>query len=230
MRTVGHGAEEFYREARKAGVVCVRFELPDVPEIIGKKRAERVKVYENLLGDYVETPVDAVVLAVAMKPKADELAKFREMLKVPVSPDGFMMERHPKLGPVETNTAGIFLAGCVQGPKDIGASVAQARAAAGKADTLRCRDKIELEPTTASVVEELCRGCGTCVEVCLFGAPGLVDSEGGVKVAQINQALCTGCGTCAAWCPTNAITARHFTDKQIDSMMEALFEETVTSG
>ena len=230
MRTVGHGSEEFYRDARKAGVVCVRFELPDAPEVIGKSRAEKIKVFENLLGDYVEVPVDAVVLAVAMKPNAEEMAKFREMLKVPVSPDGFIMERHPKLGPVETNSAGVFLAGCVQGPKDIGASVAQGRAAAGKADTLICRDKIDLSPTTACVDERLCRGCGTCVEICVFSAPGLVEISPGVSVARINEALCTGCGTCAAWCPTNAVTARHFTDLQIDSMMEALFEETLTSG
>jgi heterodisulfide reductase subunit A len=230
MRTVGHGSEEFYREARKHGVVCVRFELPDAPEVTGKKNAEQIKVYENLLGDYVEVPVDAVVLAVAMKPNAEELAGFREMLKIPVSPDGFMMERHPKLGPVETSSAGIFLAGCVQGPKDIGASVSQARAAAGKANALICRETIELSPTTACVKEELCRGCGTCADICLFSAPELVEKGGGVRTARINQALCIGCGTCAAWCPTNAILARHFTDKQIDSMMEALFEETLTSG
>ena len=228
MRTVGHGAEEFYREARKAGIVCVRFEIPDAPQVLGKKRAEKVKVYENLLGDYVETEVDAVVLASAMKPNAEEFARFREMLKVPVTADGFMMELHPKLGPVETNTAGIFLAGCVQGPKDIGASVAQARAAAGKANSLICRESINLDPTTAWVDEELCRACGACVEICLFSAPELIEKDtGDVKVARINEALCKGCGTCAAWCPTNAIVARHFTDRQIDSMMEALFEETV---
>ncbi len=230
MRTVGHGSEEFYREARKAGVVCVRFEIPDAPEVSGGERAETVRVYENLLGDYVEADVDAVVLSVAMRPNTEEITRIKEMLKVPASPDGFMMERHPKLGPVETNTAGIFLAGCVQGPKDIAGSVSQAGAAAGKANALICRESIKLEPTTCTVREELCRGCGTCVDICLFGAPELAESAPGVKVAHINEALCTGCGTCAAWCPTNAIVARHFTDEQIDSMMEALFEEALTGG
>ena len=230
MRTVGHGAEEFYREARKAGAVCVRFEIPDAPEVLGDGRATRVHVYENLLGDDVGIDVDAVVLATAMRPAAGEFERFRELLKVPISPDGFMMERHPKLGPVETNTAGVFLAGCVQGPKDIAASVSQAGAAAGKAMALICRDTIALDPTTCKVREELCRGCGTCAELCLFSAPQMVETAPGMKVARINEALCTGCGTCAAWCPTNAIVARHFTDMQIDSMMEALFEEALTDG
>ena len=230
MRTVGHGAEEVYREARKKGVVFVRFELPDAPKVEGKKYAESVKVYENLLGDYVRVGVDAVVLGVAMKPNTEEVARLKEMLKVPASEDGFMMERHPKLGPVETNTAGIFLAGCVQGPKDIPATLSQAEATAGKAMTLICRETIKIDPTTATVKEKLCRGCGTCAEICLFGAPKVVTRPDGTAVAEINEALCTGCGTCAAWCPTNAIVARHFTDEQINSMMDALFEETVTSG
>ena len=122
----------------------------------------------------------------------------------------------------KTNTEGIFVCGCVQSPKDIGDSVSQASATAGKAANMLCRDMIELEPTTCEVNPDFCRACNTCVSICDFHAPELVERSPGVKVARINEALCKGCGTCAAWCPTDAIIAKHFTDQQIESMMETM--------
>jgi len=192
-------------------------------------RAEgcHVQAFDLLLRDTVEVDVDAVVLAAGLVPREPDTSQLREMLKVPCGSDGFFMERHPKLGPVETTTEGIFLAGCAQGPKGVGDSLAQAAAAAAKAAILLSRDKVMLEPTTCTVIEERCRACGTCVRICQFHAPELHEVAPGVQVARINEALCKGCGTCASWCPSQAIKARHFTDDQIESMLEAMLLEEV---
>ena len=132
------------------------------------------------------------------------------------------MERHAKLGPVETTTEGVFLAGCIGGPKDISDSIAQGSAAAAKVAQFISRDTVALEPTTCVVQPVICRACGKCVEICDYHAPSLVITDSGYQAAEINQALCKGCGTCASWCPTGAITSLHFTDDQINSMMDAL--------
>ncbi|MFQ6091361.1 MAG: FAD-dependent oxidoreductase [bacterium] len=225
MRTVGHGAEELYRQARGTGVIFIRYPDGRKPLVTDEGTRLRIKAFDTMLGDTVEVPVDAVILATGMVPKDPDTDLFKEMLKVPRSPDGFMMERHPKLGPVETNTEGIFLAGCVQSPKNVAESAAQASAAAGKAASLVCRETIALEPTICAVNETLCRGCGTCASLCEFHAPELIETPSGVFVARINEALCKGCGTCAAWCPTGAITAKHFTDRQIEAMLETMLAE-----
>jgi heterodisulfide reductase subunit A len=221
MRTFSHHAEELYREARQAGVVFVRFEDDDKPTILGNGKVTGIKAYSQALSEEVEADVDMVVLAVGLSPYKEAYAKLKEMMKVPTGPDGFFMERHPKLGPVETNTEGIFVCGCAQGPKDLTDSVAQASGAAGKAATLLSHETVLLDPTTSTVDPDLCRDCGTCVSICEFHAPVRVEREHGTFVAEINEALCKGCGTCAAMCPTGAIKARHFTDNQIDSMMKA---------
>jgi len=221
MRTFSHHAEETYREARKAGVVFVRYNDDQKPEVLGRDSVTGIKAYTEAIGEDVEADVDMVVLAVGLSPYKETYAKLKEILKVPTGPDGFFMERHPKLGPVETNTEGIFVCGCAQGPKDLTDAVSQASGAAGKAATLLSHETVLLDPTTCTVDAELCRDCGTCVQICEFHAPGRVQASPGIFVAQINEALCKGCGTCAAMCPTGAIKARHFTDQQIESMMKA---------
>jgi len=223
MRTVGAKAEEQYRHARELGVKFVRYTPERQPKVIGNgKQAEKVQIAELALDRTLDIPVDFVVLAAGMIPNEQSTATLQNILKIPRGSDGFFMERHAKLGPVETTTEGVFLAGCVGGPKDIADSIAQGAAAAAKAVSLLCRDTVKLEPTTCIVNQSLCRACGQCVEICQYHAPALVDIGTGLKAAQINQALCKGCGTCASWCPTGAIQALHFTDDQIDSMMEAL--------
>ncbi len=227
MRTQGHSMEEMYREARGAGVVFLKYPDDMKPEVSSGKKGTTVRFHEKLMNKEFEIETDAVVLALAIRPNEAEAQNFREMLKVPRSPDGFMMERHPKLGPVETHTAGIFLAGTVQGPKDIADAMSQASATAAKAGEILCRDEIELEPTTATVMEDACRACGMCVSICDFHAPSLVEVSPGTHVARINEALCKGCGTCAAWCPVQAIHSKHFTDQQIHAMMETMLTEGV---
>ena len=162
------------------------------------------------------------VLAVGMVPNEASTSELHDLLKLSRSGDGFFMERHAKLGPVETTSEGVFLTGCVSGPRDIADSIAQGAAAAAKAAVIVSREKVSLEPTTSIVNQDLCRACGECVKICDYHAPNLVDIGGGVMAAEINQALCKGCGTCASWCPTGAIQALHFTDEQIDSMLEAM--------
>jgi heterodisulfide reductase subunit A len=130
---------------------------------------------------------------------------------------------------VETNIEGVFLAGCAGGPKDIADSVAQGAAAAAKVAIISCRDTVSLEPVTCQVDQATCRACGKCVEICEYHAPQLVDVVPGMQAAEINQALCKGCGTCASWCPTGSISANHFTDDQINSMLEALLVTGTTT-
>jgi heterodisulfide reductase subunit A len=223
MRTVGAKAEEHYRHARGLGAKFIRYTPERLPKVIGKNgRAERVELLELALDRVIEIDTDYVVLAAGMVPSEASTAKLHDILKVPIGADGFFMERNAKLGPVETTTEGVFLAGCVGGPKDIADSIAQGAAAAAKVASIVCRDTVELEPTTCVVDQALCRACGQCVDMCDYHAPSLVEIASGLTAAQINQALCKGCGTCASWCPTGAITALHFTDEQIHSMMEAM--------
>jgi heterodisulfide reductase subunit A len=150
------------------------------------------------------------------------------MLKASLGLDGFFLERHPELAPVETVVEGVFLAGTVQGPKDIVDSVAQASATAAKAAVLLSFDSVRVEPTVSVVDQLRCRACGTCIDVCPFQAAAISEIEPGVFAAEINASLCKGCGTCAAWCPSAAIAARHFTDSQVIAMIDTAFIEEVT--
>jgi len=225
IRTVSTGAEEMYREARGKGVLFIRIPPDKKPDIIGEGRVQAVRCFDDLLGRTVEVPADLVVLSVGMRPRQPDTDHFHELLKASVGLDGFFLERHPELAPVETAVEGVFLAGTVQGPKDIVDTVAQASAAAAKAAVLLAHDQVRLDPAVAEVDPELCRGCGDCVEICDFQAPALHEAESGLFAAEINASLCKGCGTCASWCPSGAITARHFTDRQVLAQIDAFFED-----
>jgi heterodisulfide reductase subunit A len=223
IRTFDKGAEEAYREARGLGVVFLKYDEDSPPEVIGKDKATEIKLTQLLSKTEFDLPVDAVVLSVAMVPKEEDFAELQSLLKIPRGLDGFFLERHSKLGPVETNTGGIFISGCAHSPKGIADSIFSAQGAAGKACILTSKDHINLEPVVCQVVDqELCRACGICVKLCEFNGPQLVDRGDGVLVCEINEALCKGCGTCASYCPTGAIGARHFTDEQIDVMVDSL--------
>jgi heterodisulfide reductase subunit A len=225
IRTISTGAEEMYREARGRGVLFVRVPSGLRPEILGEDRVEAVRCWDDLLARRLEVPADLVVLSVGMRPRQPETDRFHEMLKASVGLDGFFLERHPELAPVETAVEGVLLAGTVQGPKDIVDSVAQASAAAAKAAVFLAHDQVRLDPAVAVVDPELCRGCGDCVDICQFQAPSLTETALGVFACDINPSLCKGCGTCASWCPSGAITARHFTDRQILAQIDAFFDE-----
>jgi len=227
IRTISTGAEELYREARGEGVLFVRIPPDEQVEVQGEGRVQALRCYDELLGRRLEVPAELVVLSVGMQPRQPETAQFHDMLKVSLGLDGFLLERHPELAPVETAVEGVFLAGTVQGPKDIVDTVAQASAAAAKASVFLAHERVRLDPAVAVVDEVKCRACGGCVEICQFQAPQLVETAEGLITARINASLCKGCGTCVSWCPSSAIVAKHFTDRQVHAMIDAfLAEET----
>ncbi len=225
MRMVGQGEEEFYRLARKNGVLFLRYHPDRLPSLEGDKKVDRIIFSDTLLNRDILVPTDLVVLAVGMMERGKEFQNLRTLLKIPQGSDGFLLERHPELGPVETCIEGVFICGTVQGPKDIDDSIVQAQAAAGKAWQLLNQEKICLPPLVCQVDQERCRQCGQCVEICQYQAPQIVSLEKGGEAAEINRALCKGCGTCAVWCPTSAIEACHYTDEQVNAMINALFED-----
>jgi heterodisulfide reductase subunit A len=217
VRAFGKGFEEFYDRVREAGVLYRRGNPSEIARS-GRDGHVVVRAEDTLLGEPVEVEADLVVLAVGMVPRADTAA-LAGRLKLARSSDGFLMEAHPKLRPVETAMAGVCLAGCCQGPKDIAEAVAQARAAASAAMIPLMRGQVPVEAATSFVDEELCAGCGQCASVCAFGALSLHPVRG---VMTVNPVLCQGCGACATACPSGAINVKHFTFDQVMAQIEAL--------
>jgi heterodisulfide reductase subunit A len=219
LRSFGKGYEEFYERVQREGVMFVRGRgaqvLPDGDRLI-------VRAEDTDLGRPVSLPVDMVVLATAVVPSKGA-EKVAQTLHVTRDKDGFFLEAHPKLRPVDSNTDGLFLAGTCQAPRDIPDTVAHASAAASQALGLLSQDYVEVVPTVAEVRTLHCVGCGLCVEVCPYGAPSLVENRGRL-VAEINEALCKGCGLCVAGCRGKAISLRGFTDTQILTQLEALLQ------
>jgi heterodisulfide reductase subunit A len=225
MRAFGKGYEEFYERVQREGVVMVRGRGAQVlPADDASADGGRliVRAEDTDLGRPINLPVDMVVLATAVVPSegAEELA---HALHVTRDANGFFLEGHPKLRPVDSNTDGIYLAGACQAPRDIPDTVAHASAAASQALGLLSQEFVEVVPTVAEVRTLHCVGCGLCVEVCPYGAPSLVENRGRL-VAEINEALCKGCGLCVAGCRGKAISLRGFTDTQILTQMEALLQ------
>jgi heterodisulfide reductase subunit A len=225
MRCFGEGFEEFYRRVCDEGVNFIRGKVAKVTDVAltDEERGKLVVIAEDtLLGEIIRVPVDMVILCPALEPRpeAEGIAK---IFTINRRADGFFMEKHVKLDPVATATDGVFIAGCCEGPKDIPDTVAQASAAAAKALSVISRGRIVIEPTIAEVDEALCQACGRCEEICDFHAPKVI-SKDGVRVSSVDAALCKGCGACAVVCPTGAMSIRHFTRKQINSMVEALLE------
>ncbi len=217
MRAHGKGFEEFYNRVKKEGAEYIRKELEDEVEVIKRSEEDDKVIVRTVSGrEKVEIEADLVVLANAIVPGKDagELAK---ILKISRSGDGFFLEAHPKLRPLDTFTDGIFIAGCCQSPKDIPDSVAQAVGAAIRASIPLIRGEVEVEPLVASVNENICVGCGTCEAICPFDALSL---EAGVM--HVNEVVCKGCGSCGSACPSGAISMRHFKDEQIYAQIEAM--------
>jgi heterodisulfide reductase subunit A len=222
IRTYSRQAEELYEQAMAAGVQFFRYDSECPPQGALEFDEGHVSLFDQFLGVKLRIPTDLLVLVVGMQPSADNLA---DQLKLAHSEDGSLMELHPKLGPAETATQGIYLAGTSQGAKDVRESMAQAMAAAGKAGALLARGMIEKEPLTAQFIEELCIGCMRCVKVCPFSAIeqiGPVGKEGTIKILE---AACMGCGTCAAECNFQAIDMPYFTRDQMLAQIDAALAE-----
>ena len=214
MRCFGKGYEEFYDRLLEEGVRFIRGKAASVTDFpldeteVGKLI---IRAEDTLLGQVRRVPVDMVVLCTGLEPAtgSDELAR---LFHISRSPDGFFLEKHPKLAPMATPTDGIFIAGACQGPKDIPDAVAQASGAAGQVLSMMGKGEIEIESATCYVEEARCAGCRVCNTLCPMSAISFDEAR---KKTSINDVLCKGCGTCAAACPSAAIVARHFTDAQI---------------
>ncbi len=222
MRSNFKGYEEFYYRAREMGVNFIRGRVSKVIEDPETKNLI-IHAEDTLLSEPIELEAEMVVLATAAIPSKgiEEIAR---ILNVTRGTDGFFMESHPKLKPLDTPVDGIFLAGACQGPKDIPYSVAQGCGAAARAATVLSKPSVKIEPIISVVDPEKCRNtkvkCGICATKCPYGA---IKAEPGMP-AQIISAMCHGCGTCVAECPADAITQMHFTDAQIFAQIEAALE------
>ena len=177
-----------------------------------------IRCEDTLIGRFREIPVDMVVLCNAIEPRrdADRVAR---MFGLSRSPDGFFLERHPKLDPVATTSDGLFIAGCAQGPKDIPQSVAQAAAAAARMLATISKGVVEIDPVRAEINEEYCSGCRICNALCPYNAIDYLEAK---NVSCVNSTLCKGCGTCVAACPAGAITGYGFNDRQIQAELEGV--------
>jgi heterodisulfide reductase subunit A2 len=210
IRAPGKAFEEFYCRVAEEGIVFIRGKVADVyPAGDGDGRLV-MQAEDTLLGMVRKIPVDMVVLSPGLEPRADA-GEVRRLFNIGCSREGFFLERHPKLAPVQTFADGIFVAGCCQGPKDIPDTVAQSGAAAAQALALIDAGKVELEPNTAYVLEDACSGCRICIPLCPYRAISVVDD----KRAFINEVLCKGCGTCVAGCPSGSIRQNLFEDEEI---------------
>jgi heterodisulfide reductase subunit A len=215
LRTFGKGYEEFYESTAKAGVTFIRGRVGEILQN-DKTMSLAVRGEDTLLGKPIQlNEVDLVVLSTGVV-AADATNKIAHALHLSVSPDGFLLEAHPKLRPVDSFNDGIFVAGMAQGPKDIPDTVAQAKAAASGAMALMGKGKINVEPYYSVVNEDRCAGCQVCISVCPYNAVAL--NERGY--AEVNPALCKGCGTCTSTCASGAISSQHYTDGQITAMIQ----------
>ena len=224
IRAAGKSYEEFYDKLLEENIHFVRGRVAEVTDWAARPSEEGklvIRVEDTLIGVVRRVPVDMVVLAVGMEPSADA-QDVRRMFNISCSTEGFFLERHPKLAPVDTFTDGIFIAGACQGPKDIPDSVAQAGAAAAQALTLIDTGEVELEPNTAYIAEESCSGCKSCLGICPYTAITRDEIKG---KAFINEALCKGCGTCVAACPSGAIRQHLFEDDQIFSEIDGILAD-----
>ena len=220
IRAFGKGFEELYSRARQLGVKFIRG-LPGTVDETPEKGL-RVAVENSATATLEFHDLDMLVLAQGLEPAAST-QRLQEIMGLQLNPDGFYLEAHPKLQPVDAATRGIFYAGCAEGPKDIKESVTQASAAAVRAIRLMHKGEITTEPITAEVIGEACTSCGVCAQVCPYNA--ITVDKKSKQVASVNSAACSGCGTCAAECRFDAITMNHYTDTQIlgqvDSMLES---------
>ena len=224
VRSAGKGYEEFVRRVVKEKVAT--YLRGRVSKIFPHGENLLVRGADTLSGGQVEIEADMVVLAPALVPTAGVTSLAQE-LSIGYDQHGWLSEAHPKLRPVETNTAGVFLAGAAHGPKDIPESVAQASAASSKALGLIGHDELTREPTIGAVNEQTCNGCFNCETVCAYGAiepKELTDRDGEVTevVAHINEGLCQGCGACAVTCRSKSIEVEGYRDEQMYAAINAI--------
>jgi heterodisulfide reductase subunit A2 len=225
QRCYGKGYEEFYRRCQEEGTVFIRgkvAEITDQPASVAEQGKLVAIAEDTLSGIRLRIPVDMVVLCAAMESRSDA-AEVGRIFGVNQGADGFFLEEHPKLGPLNTATDGVFLAGACQSPKDIPDTVAQASGAAVKSLSLASRGKVVIPSAISWIDPDVCAGCQICIGLCPYSA---IEFDARRAVSVVNEALCKGCGSCAGGCPSGAAQVRHFKKEQLfaecDGIMNAL--------
>lgn len=220
MQMYGVENEEMFRDSKKMGVRYINYDPADPPEVTG----DTVGVYHNLLGRHLNLPADLVVLSTPLVSQEDAEAT-SHLLRVPIDENGFFLEGHVKLKPLDFATDGVFLCGSARFPSNIREAVAQGLGAASRASIPLSRGSVEVEPIISVLADEAaCRGCGLCVALCPYGALEIQQTDKGRKVHVINVA-CKGCGVCAATCYQHALSINSFTDQQINAQIDAFLGE-----
>ncbi len=229
MRCFGEGYEEFFRRCQEEGTIFIRGKVAEIHEQPGlpDEPPQLVCIAEDtLLGRKVRVPVDMVVLCTAIEARADA-AQVGRIFGVNQGADGFFLEEHPKLAPLNTATDGVFLAGCCQKPMDIPDTVSQASGAAAKALSLATRGKVDVAPTISWIDPDVCIGCQVCIGLCPYTAIEF-DARRGVSV--VNPALCKGCGSCSGFCPSGAARSLHFKPQQIFAEIDGIIDTICAIG
>ncbi|MFQ6618339.1 MAG: CoB--CoM heterodisulfide reductase iron-sulfur subunit A family protein, partial [Fidelibacterota bacterium] len=217
--------EAYYTKAREAGVIFIRYNKDEEPQVSNTNGHLSVKVKDALLGTPVEIRPDLISLAAAIVP-GDSHKELAQALKVALTEDNFFLEAHRKLRPVDFAAEGIFMCGLSHSPMGVDECISQASGAAARATTILSRETLELEPTISHLIEEKCDGCAYCVDPCPFKAITLFEYEVDgqtKKMVKVDESQCKGCGTCMATCPKDAIFVWHFKLDQLRAMVnEAL--------
>jgi heterodisulfide reductase subunit A len=221
IRAFGKGFEDLFMRSKEAGVMYIRG-IPGEIEENPEDKNLRLIVENTTTRAIEEHDLDMVVLSVGVIPRRDN-EQVKKLFTLSSTGDGFLLEAHPKLKPVDAPTGGVFFAGCAEFPKDVKDSVTQASAAAARAGTLLSAGKIKIEAITSAIDPDKCTSCGICARVCPFNAI-VVDTKAKTPAVVI-EASCKGCGTCGAACKFGAITMRHFTDAQMFTQIDAILEE-----
>ena len=229
MRTPFKDYEEFYQRILEEGGHFVRGKVAEITNAARSPDEEGkliVQVEDTLIGKQRRIPLDMVILSAGIEPRKDA-KEVGKKFGISCGAAGWFVERHPKLDPVATMTEGIYIAGCVQGPKDIPATVSQGAAAAARVLGRIQQGEIALEPIKASVNHEQCSGCRICNNLCPFNAIAFIEDD---QVSDINPALCQGCGTCVAACPAGAISGTGFSNDQIFAQIDGLLMDVNLVG
>ena len=217
IRTYGL-REELYREARAKGVVFIRYDFDKGLAVSGDSEGLNVRCTSYVLQREIEIRADMLVLSTAIvAPQENPIA---QLFKVPVNEDGFFVEAHVKLQPIDFATKGVFVCGLAHSPKPVDEAVAQGLGAASRAATLLSQEKVLGNAIVSNINTQFCRGCRQCLEACPYQA---IDFHEDRILCEVNQAMCTGCGSCAVACPTGAASIFHFDDQQVLTMVEAAF-------
>ncbi|MBN1277740.1 MAG: CoB--CoM heterodisulfide reductase iron-sulfur subunit A family protein, partial [Deltaproteobacteria bacterium] len=223
QRCYGKGYEEFYKRCQEEGTNFIRGKVAEITDqaIKPEETGKLIAIAEDtLLGNTLRVPVDMVILCSAIEARKDAIDVGR-IFGVNLGADGFFLEEHPKLGPLNTATDGVFLAGACQSPKDIPDTVAQASGAASKSLSLATRGIVQVPSAISYIDPDICTGCQVCIGLCPYSAIEY-DQRRGISI--INEAVCKGCGSCSGFCPSGAAQVRHFNKKQIFAELEGVMD------